>query len=260
MRPSRFILRPAYTSTYEFTFTTAHHRPGPKIRPTTRISNANGSSSSRRNLNTITSPPRTAVKTAPSLHHNQRIKFTTTTRKSQTAQSSNMSSATSFYDFKPLDKRGQPTPLSEYKGKVVLIVNTASKCGFTPQYEGLEKIYKDLSAKYGSDFVILGFPCNQFGGQEPGSDEEVQSFCQLNYGVSFPIMGKTDVNGDAANPLFEWLKHEKPGLLGMKRVKWNFEKFLVGRDGKVKGRWASTTKPDALVAPITEELEKKAEL
>jgi glutathione peroxidase-family protein len=140
-------------------------------------------------------------------------------------------------------------------------VNTASKCGFTPQYEGLEKLYKSLKASHDDDFTILGFPCNQFGSQEPGTDDDIQSFCQINYGVSFPIMGKTDVNGDKANPLFEWMKAEQPGLLGMKRVKWNFEKFLIGRDGKVKGRWASTTKPEALEKPILEELGKeKSEL
>jgi len=171
-----------------------------------------------------------------------------------------MASATSFYDFKPLDKKGQPVPLSEYKGKVVLIVNTASKCGFTPQYEGLEKLYKGIKEKHGDDFVILGFPCNQFGGQEPGTDDDIQSFCQINYGVTFPIFGKTDVNGDHANPLFEWLKEEKPGLLGIKKVKWNFEKWLVGRDGKVKQRWASTTKPESLEKPILEQLAVKSEL
>merc|ERR1712144_16136 len=137
-------------------------------------------------------------------------------------QTRNMASATSFYDFKPLDKKGSPVPLSTYANKVVLIVNTASQCG----------------------------------SQEPGSDDTIQEFCQLNYGVSFPIMGKTDVNGDKANPLFEWLKEEKPGLLGMKRVKWNFEKWLVGKDGKVKGRWASTTKPEALEKAILEEITK----
>lgn len=175
----------------------------------------------------------------------------------------NMASATSFYDFKPLDKKGQAVPLDTYKGKVVLIVNTASKCGFTPQYEGLETLYKKIKASHGDQFVILGFPCNQFGGQEPGTDDDIQNFCQVNYGVSFPIMGKTDVNGDHANPLFEWLKNEKPGLLGMKRVKWNFEKWLVSKDGKVVNRWASTTKPEALEKPILEELKKgesKAEL
>jgi len=171
-----------------------------------------------------------------------------------------MASATSFYDFKPLDKKGEPVPLSEYKGKVVLIVNTASKCGFTPQYEGLEKLYKGIKEKHGDDFVILGFPCNQFGGQEPGTDDDIQSFCQINYGVTFPIFGKTDVNGDQANPLFAWLKEEKPGLLGIKKVKWNFEKWLVGRDGKVKQRWASTTKPESLEKPILEQLAVKSEL
>ncbi|KAF6819795.1 glutathione peroxidase [Colletotrichum musicola] len=168
-----------------------------------------------------------------------------------------MASATSFYDFKPLDKRGQEVPFADYKGKVVLIVNTASKCGFTPQYAGLEKLYKDIKAKHGDDFVVLGFPCNQFGGQEPGTDDDIQNFCQVNYGVSFPIMQKTDVNGDGANPVFQWLKEEKPGIMGLKRIKWNFEKFLIGRDGKVKGRWASTTKPESLEKPILEELEKK---
>lgn len=148
-------------------------------------------------------------------------------------------------------------PLSDYKGKVVLIVNTASKCGFTPQYAGLEKLYKSVREKHPDDFVILGFPCNQFGGQEPGTDEQIQEFCQINYGVTFPIMQKVNVNGDDAAPLFKWLKEEKPGLLGLKRVKWNFEKFLVGRDGAVKGRWASTTKPESLESVILEELEKK---
>jgi len=173
-----------------------------------------------------------------------------------------MASATTIYDFKPLNKKGEAVPMSDYKGKVVLIVNTASKCGFTPQYEGLEKLYKTVKEKAGDDFTILGFPCNQFGGQEPGSDDDIQSFCLVNYGVSFPIMGKTEVNGDKANPMYEWMKAEKPGLMGMKRVKWNFEKFLIGKDGKVKGRWASITKPEALEAPIMEELkaESKSEL
>ncbi|PQE05295.1 glutathione peroxidase protein [Rutstroemia sp. NJR-2017a BVV2] len=172
-----------------------------------------------------------------------------------------MASATSVYEFEPLNKKGEPVPLSDYRGKVILIVNTASKCGFTPQYEGLEKLYKSVKEKHGDDFVILGFPCNQFGGQEPGSDEDIQQFCQLNYGVSFPIMGKTDVNGDKASPLFEWLKKEKPGILGIQRVKWNFEKWLIGRDGKVKQRWASTTKPESLEEPVLEALaETKSEL
>jgi glutathione peroxidase len=164
----------------------------------------------------------------------------------------------------PTTEKGQPVPLETYKGKVILIVNTASKCGFTPQYEGLEALYKKLSTTHPNQFVILGFPCNQFGSQEPGTDDDIQSFCQINYGVSFPIMGKTDVNGDKANPLFEWLKAEQPGLLGMKRVKWNFEKWLVGKDGKVRGRWASLTKPESLEKPILEALaeggETKSEL
>lgn len=111
-----------------------------------------------------------------------------------------------------------------------------------------------MREKHGEDFVILGFPCNQFGGQEPGTDDDIQNFCQINYGVSFPIMQKTDVNGDKTNPLFAWLKDEKPGIMGLKRIKWNFEKFLVGKDGKVKGRWASTTKPEALEKDILNEL------
>lgn len=168
-----------------------------------------------------------------------------------------MASATTFYDFKPLNSSGVEVPLSEYKGKVVLVVNTASKCGFTSQYAGLEKLYNDVRKKHGKDFEILGFPCNQFAGQEPGTDEEIQSFCKINYGVTFPIMQKTEVNGDNTNPLYAWLKEEKPGVLGLKRVKWNFEKFLIGRDGKVKGRWASITTPESLEKAILEELEKK---
>ncbi|KAI1340979.1 thioredoxin-like protein [Xylariaceae sp. FL0016] len=171
---------------------------------------------------------------------------------------STMASATSFYDFNPKDKKGAEKSMGDYKGKVVLVVNTASKCGFTPQYAGLETLYKKIIADHKEDFTIIGFPCNQFGSQEPGTDDDIQSFCQVNYGVTFPIMGKTDVNGDKAEPLFEWMKHEQPGLLGMKRVKWNFEKFLIGRDGKVKGRWASTTKPESLEQPILDEIAKQA--
>ena len=123
------------------------------------------------------------------------------------------------------------------------------------QFEALQKLYTSVREKYGDDFTILGFPCNQFGGQDPGTDDEIQSFCQVNYGVSFPIMKKTDVNGANTNPVFEWLKSQKSGLLGLSRVKWNFEKFLIGRDGQVKGRWASTTKPDAIESQIIQELE-----
>lgn len=156
-------------------------------------------------------------------------------------------------------EKGQEVAFADYKGKVILIVNTASKCGFTPQYEGLEKLYKSLKEKHGDDFTILGFPCNQFGSQEPGTDDEIQNFCQINYGVSFPIMQKIEVNGDGAAPLYKWLKTEKPGLMGLKMIKWNFEKFLIGRDGEVKGRWASTTKPQSLEQDILAELEKKSE-
>ena len=123
------------------------------------------------------------------------------------------------------------------------------------QFEALQKLYTSVREKYGDDFTILGFPCNQFGGQDPGTDDEIQSFCQVNYGVSFPIMKKTDVNGANTNLVFEWLKSQKSGLLGLSRVKWNFEKFLIGRDGQVKGRWASTTKPDAIESQIIQELE-----
>lgn len=137
-------------------------------------------------------------------------------------------------------------------------MNTASKCGFTPQYGGLEALYKKISASHPDSFEILGFPCNQFGGQEPGSDDQIAEFCQLNYGVSFPIFGKTQVNGENAEPLWDYIKKEKPGLMGLKRVKWNFEKFLVGRDGKVVERWASTKKPEDLEQDILKEIEKKA--
>ena len=141
------------------------------------------------------------------------------------------------------------------KNKVVLVVNTASKCGFTPQLDGLEKLFKSVKASpKGADFQILGFPCNQFGGQDPGTNDDIQEFCMVNYGVTFPILGKTEVNGDKAEPLYEWMKAEQPGLMGLKRIKWNFEKFLIGRDGQVKGRWASTTKPETLQSAIEREL------
>ncbi|KAL4810335.1 thioredoxin-like protein [Aspergillus unguis] len=167
-----------------------------------------------------------------------------------------MSSATTFYDFEPVDKKGSPYPLTPLKGKVILVVNTASKCGFTPQFKGLETLWQSVKAKHPDDFLILGFPCNQFGGQDPGSDDQIQEFCQVNYGVTFPVLGKTEVNGDGANPLWTWLKESQPGLLGLKRIKWNFEKFLISADGKVVGRWASTTKPEGLEQRILEEIEK----
>ncbi|KAK5078214.1 Glutathione peroxidase 2 [Lithohypha guttulata] len=169
-----------------------------------------------------------------------------------------MASATSFYEFKTKDKKGQEYPLSQHQGKVILAVNTASKCGFTPQFGGLESLWKKIQAneQYKNDFVILGFPCNQFNNQDPGSNEQIQEFCQLNYGVTFPVLGKTDVNGSNAEPVWEWMKAEKPGMMGLKRIKWNFEKFLIGRDGKVVNRWASLTSPEKLEADILRELEK----
>ncbi|RAK83490.1 glutathione peroxidase Hyr1 [Aspergillus costaricaensis CBS 115574] len=169
---------------------------------------------------------------------------------------STMSSATTFYDFEPVDKKGSPFPLTDLKGKVVLVVNTASKCGFTPQFQGLEKLYQDIKSKHPEDFTIIGFPCNQFGSQDPGTDDEIQSFCQINYGVTFPVLGKLDVNGDKAAPVWTWMKEQQPGLLGLKRIKWNFEKFLISADGKVVGRWASLTKPESLEEPILKEIEK----
>jgi glutathione peroxidase len=169
-----------------------------------------------------------------------------------------MASATSFFDFTPKDKKNQEYPLAQHKGKVVLAVNTASKCGFTPQFKGLEQVWKNLSTKYPDQFVILGFPCNQFNSQDPGSNDQIQEFCQVNYGVSFPVLGKTDVNGDKAEPVYEWMKAEKPGIMGLKRIKWNFEKFLISKDGKVVGRYGSTSKPEGIEKDIIREIEKAA--
>ena len=142
---------------------------------------------------------------------------------------------------------GKKGTLGEFQGKVLLIVNTASKCGFTPQYQGLEDLYRKYKDK---GLVILGFPCNQFGQQEPGSDGEIQEFCTLNYGVSFPVYAKVDVNGADAHPLFSHLKKQAPGILGTEGIKWNFTKFLVGRDGEVVNRYAPKDKPEALAADI----------
>lgn len=147
---------------------------------------------------------------------------------------------TSIYDFSAETLQGKTAPLADYRGKPMLIVNTASKCGFTPQYEGLEKLYQ---AHRGQGLVVLGFPCNQFGGQEPGSAEDIGSFCQVNYGVSFPMFAKIDVNGPKTHPLYEFLKAEKPGVLGTRNIKWNFTKFLIDRAGKVVARFGSMTKP-----------------
>ena len=150
---------------------------------------------------------------------------------------------TTLYDFTAVDIKGQEIPLSDYRGKVLLIVNTASKCGFTPQYEGLEALYRDLQER---GLVVLGFPCNQFGAQEPGDAAEIASFCSLTYDVSFPMFAKIDVNGPKENPLYAWLKAEAPGLLGTQSIKWNFTKFLVDGSGKVVGRFAPADKPEAL--------------
>jgi len=148
-----------------------------------------------------------------------------------------------IYDFSALSITGERADLASQRGKVVLIVNTASACGFTPQFAGLEQLWEDYRDK---GLVVVGFPSNQFGSQDPGSNDEIASFCSLNYGVSFPMMAKVDVNGAGAHPLWRWLTAEAPGLLGSKSVKWNFTKFLVGRDGKVLKRYAPTDKPEAL--------------
>jgi len=154
---------------------------------------------------------------------------------------------TSIYDFSAETLDGKPAPLADYKGKVVLIVNTASKCGFTKQYEGLETLYKRFRDR---GLVILGFPCNQFGQQEPGDAAEIANFCSLTYDVQFPMMKKIDVNGPAAHPLYAYLKKTKKGVLGTEGIKWNFTKFLVGRDGKVIDRYAPTVEPKALEGAI----------
>ena len=149
------------------------------------------------------------------------------------------------FDVEKLD--GSAAPLADYKGKVLLVVNTASKCGFTPQFAGLEKLAADYKDR---GLVVVGFPCNQFGHQDPGANSEIESFCQLNYGVTFPMMEKVDVNGAKAHPLWQWLKSEKPGVLGTEGIKWNFTKFLVGKDGHVVKRFAPTDDPDKLRGDI----------
>ena len=154
---------------------------------------------------------------------------------------------TTVYDFEALTINGKSVPLSQYKGKPLLIVNTASACGFTPQFAGLEELHKTYADK---GLVVLGFPCNQFGAQDKGSNDEIAEFCQLNYGVSFPMMAKIDVNGGDAHPLYQWLSSEAPGLLGTKAIKWNFTKFLVGKDGQVLKRYAPTDKPNSMADDI----------
>ncbi|RBP52698.1 glutathione peroxidase [Arenicella xantha] len=153
----------------------------------------------------------------------------------------------SIYEYSATNIRGEEISLADFEGKVLVVVNTASKCGFTPQFEGLEGLYNDLEAK---GLVILGFPCNQFGSQDPGADGQIEEFCQLNYGVSFPMFSKIDVNGSKAHPLFKYLKKEARGVLGSESIKWNFTKFLINRDGEVVKRYASTDKPEGMRADI----------
>lgn len=147
------------------------------------------------------------------------------------------------YDFQARNIKGELQSLKDFEGKALLIVNTASRCGFTNQYAGLESLYEKYKEQ---GFAVLGFPCNQFGGQEPGNEEEIQQFCSLNFGVSFPLFAKVDVNGAEAHPLFRFLKQQAPGLLGTKDIKWNFTKFLIGRDGEVLKRFAPQDTPESL--------------
>ncbi len=160
-----------------------------------------------------------------------------------------MSQTLHSFDVKAAD--GSPVSLSKYKGHPVLIVNVASKCGYTPQYKGLEELYEKFKDQ---GLMILGFPCNQFGSQEPGSNEEIQQFCSLNYNVTFPVMAKVDVNGSKADPLYQWLKEEAPGILGTEMIKWNFTKFLIGKDGKVIKRYAPQDEPVKIVDDVQKAL------
>ncbi len=153
----------------------------------------------------------------------------------------------SVYDYSAKTLDGQDVSLADYRGQVLLIVNPASKCGFTPQYEGLEALYKAYKDR---GLTVLAFPCNQFGAQEPGNAEEIASFCSLTYDVTFPVMSKIDVNGEGAHPLYKFLKKEQKGLLGTEAIKWNFTKFLIGKDGEVVERFAPTTKPEDLKVAV----------
>jgi len=155
--------------------------------------------------------------------------------------------ASSVYDFQALSIDGKPADLASQRGKVLLIVNTASQCGFTPQFKGLESLWQEFGEQ---GLVIVGFPSNEFGGQDPGSNEDIASFCELNFGVSFPMMEKIKVNGADAHPLWQWLKSQKPGFLGTELIKWNFTKFLIGRDGQVIKRYAPNDAPASLRADI----------
>jgi glutathione peroxidase len=154
---------------------------------------------------------------------------------------------TTVYDFEARQIDGKTVPLRQFQGQVLLIVNTASACGFTPQFAGLQELHQTYGAK---GLAVLGFPCNQFGAQDPGSNDEISRFCELNYGVSFPMMSKVDVNGTEADPLFKWLTAEAPGLLGSTAIKWNFTKFLVGKDGQVIKRYAPQSAPASLKKDI----------
>ncbi|MCP2016344.1 MAG: glutathione peroxidase [Erythrobacter sp.] len=154
---------------------------------------------------------------------------------------------TTIADFAVTTNKGDELALSEKLGKVLLVVNTASKCGFTPQYDGLEELYQDYRDK---GFEVLAFPCNQFGGQEPGDAGEIAEFCKVNFGLTFPLMAKVDVNGDNASPLFDWMKREKPGVMGSKAIKWNFTKFLIDRSGQVAKRYGPTDAPKTIAKDI----------
>jgi glutathione peroxidase len=156
----------------------------------------------------------------------------------------------SLYELSVKDARGQVVPLSNYRGKVLLVVNTASACGFTPQYEGLQALYEKYQTR---GFVVLGFPCNQFGAQEPGTDAEIQDFCTGRFSVTFPVFAKVEVNGTGAHPLYVWLKKQAPGILGTEAIKWNFTKFLVSVEGRVLKRFAPNDSPES-IAPEIEKL------
>ena len=171
---------------------------------------------------------------------------------SANAQNQNKGMAT-IYDFKALNNKGEEVDFADYQGKVLLIVNTASKCGFTPQYDGLEALWKKYKDQ---GLVVIGFPCDQFAHQEPGTDEEIAEFCRLNHGVTFPLMKKIEVNGEGAHPIYKYLKSETKGFLGSGAIKWNFSKFLISRDGKKIERYAPTVKPEALDAKVAAMLAK----
>ena len=158
----------------------------------------------------------------------------------------------SIYDFTVKDIHGKPVKLDKYRGKLMLIVNTASECGFTPQYKGLEAMYEKLHDK---GLEVLGFPCNQFGGQEPGGEKEIAQFCEGNYGVTFPMFAKVDVNGEATAPVYKFLKTAKPGLLGTEAIKWNFTKFLVDRNGSVVARYAPNDTPESIERDVAKVLQ-----